>query len=121
MELNSNQIQKIIPHRHPFLLVDRILDYQPGKGRRVSNALPRTSTFLRAFPAAARNARVLIIEALAQVARWFCPQGKPRQDGVSAGLGTRGLSAGLCPATLELEVEMIKPAGTSGLAPQSLP
>ena len=31
MELNSNQIQEIIPHRYPFLLVDRITDFEPGK------------------------------------------------------------------------------------------
>ena len=30
MELNSNEIQKIIPHRYPFLLVDRILECEPG-------------------------------------------------------------------------------------------
>ena len=31
MELNSNQIQEINPHRYPFALVDRITDYQPGQ------------------------------------------------------------------------------------------
>ena len=30
MELNSNQIQEINPHRYPFALVDRITDYKPG-------------------------------------------------------------------------------------------
>ena len=31
MELNSNQIQKILPHRYPFLLVDRITEMEAGK------------------------------------------------------------------------------------------
>ena len=31
MELNSNQIQEILPHRYPFLLVDRITECEPGK------------------------------------------------------------------------------------------
>ena len=31
MELNSNEIQKILPHRYPFLLVDKITDMDPGK------------------------------------------------------------------------------------------
>lgn len=31
MELNSNQIQEILPHRYPFQLVDRITDFEPGK------------------------------------------------------------------------------------------
>ena len=31
MELNSNQIAEILPHRFPFALVDRITDYEPGQ------------------------------------------------------------------------------------------
>ena len=29
--LNVEQIQEIIPHRHPFLLIDKIEDYVPGE------------------------------------------------------------------------------------------
>ena len=29
--LNVEQIQDIIPHRHPFLLIDKIEDYEPGE------------------------------------------------------------------------------------------
>lgn len=29
--LNTEQIQQIIPHRHPFLLIDQIEDYVPGE------------------------------------------------------------------------------------------
>ena len=32
MELNSNQIQEIIPHRYPFLLVDKAEINEDGKG-----------------------------------------------------------------------------------------
>ena len=31
MQLNSNQIAEIIPHRYPFALVDRIVDQAPAK------------------------------------------------------------------------------------------
>ena len=31
MTLNSEQIKEILPHRYPFLLVDRITDMEPGK------------------------------------------------------------------------------------------
>ena len=31
MQLNSNEIAKILPHRFPFALVDRITDYEPGE------------------------------------------------------------------------------------------
>lgn len=34
MELSSNQIQAINPHRYPFALVDRITDYEPGHGQK---------------------------------------------------------------------------------------
>ena len=30
MILNSNQIQEIIPHRYPFLLIDRVIELIPG-------------------------------------------------------------------------------------------
>lgn len=35
MELNSNEIAKINPHRYPFALVDRITDYKPGENAHV--------------------------------------------------------------------------------------
>ncbi len=31
MQLNSNEIQQILPHRYPFLLVDKIAELEPGK------------------------------------------------------------------------------------------
>ena len=31
MQLNSNEIQQILPHRYPFLLVDKIIEMEPGK------------------------------------------------------------------------------------------
>ncbi|MGN0320706.1 MAG: 3-hydroxyacyl-[acyl-carrier-protein] dehydratase FabZ, partial [Lachnospira sp.] len=30
MQLNSDEIQQILPHRYPFLLVDRITECEPG-------------------------------------------------------------------------------------------
>ena len=43
MELNSNEIQEILPHRYPFLLVDKITDFEPGKnakGRKETSEIP---------------------------------------------------------------------------------
>ena len=31
MQLNSDEIQQILPHRYPFLLVDRITECEPGR------------------------------------------------------------------------------------------
>lgn len=67
MELNSNQIQEILPHRYPFLLVDRILDFEPGVmavGRKCVTV--NEMQFLGHFPQKHVMPGVLIIEALAQ-------------------------------------------------------
>lgn len=68
MELNSNQIQEILPHRYPFLLVDRITDYEPGQfaqGRKCISA--NEMQFLGHFPQHHVMPGVLIVEAMAQV------------------------------------------------------
>lgn len=67
MELNSDEIKKILPHRYPFLLVDRILDYEPGKfadGRKCISV--NEMQFCGHFPVQAVMPGVLLIEALAQ-------------------------------------------------------
>lgn len=67
MELNSNQIQEILPHRYPFLLVDWIVDMEPGKwarGRKCVSA--NEMQFLGHFPGMHIMPGVLILEALAQ-------------------------------------------------------
>ncbi|WP_066507120.1 3-hydroxyacyl-ACP dehydratase FabZ [Abyssisolibacter fermentans] len=65
--LNSNQIQEIIPHRYPFLLVDKIEELEPGK-RAVGYKCVTVNEyfFLGHFPKEHVMPGVLIIEALAQ-------------------------------------------------------
>ncbi|MBN1297661.1 3-hydroxyacyl-ACP dehydratase FabZ [bacterium] len=68
-ELNIEQIQKMIYHRPPFLLVDRILDYKPGVwgiGRK--NVTMNEPFFVGHFPGRPIMPGVLLIEASAQVA-----------------------------------------------------
>ncbi|MFA5542367.1 MAG: 3-hydroxyacyl-ACP dehydratase FabZ [Bacilli bacterium] len=68
MVLNSNQIQEIIPHRYPFLLVDRIDYLEVGKGAKgIKNVTVNDYFFLGHFPQQHVMPGVLIIEALAQV------------------------------------------------------
>lgn len=68
MKLNSNEIQDIIPHRYPFILVDKIIDGEEGKwAKGVKNVSQNEYFFQGHFPDYHVMPGVLIIEALAQV------------------------------------------------------
>ncbi len=67
MQLDSNQIQEILPHRYPFLLVDRITECEPGvKAKGIKCVSANEMQFLGHFPQKHVMPGVLIIEALAQ-------------------------------------------------------
>ncbi len=67
MELNSNQIQEILPHRYPFLLVDRITECVPGRSAAgIKCVSANEMQFLGHFPTQHIMPGVLILEALAQ-------------------------------------------------------
>ena len=68
MELNANQIQEILPHRPPFLLVDRITDGESGVWAKGIKCVTANEPFFTGhFPGFKVMPGVLIIEALAQV------------------------------------------------------
>ncbi len=67
MTLDIQEIQKILPHRPPFLLVDRILELEPGKRIvGLKNVSMNEPFFVGHFPNFPVMPGVLIIEALAQ-------------------------------------------------------
>ena len=67
MQLNSDQIKEILPHRYPFLLVDRITECVPGQmAQGIKCVSANEMQFLGHFPQKAVMPGVLIIEALAQ-------------------------------------------------------
>ena len=66
--LDINQIKEIIPHRHPFLLVDYIEDYEPGQFAVGYKCVTYREDFFKGhFPQEPVMPCVLTVEALAQV------------------------------------------------------
>ena len=61
------EIRQLIPHRYPMLLVDRVLDFEPGKTlHAIKNVTINEPVFTGHFPDLAIFPGVMILEALAQ-------------------------------------------------------
>lgn len=66
--LDINQILEILPHRFPFLLVDRVIEYNPGVSAvAIKNVTINDNFFPGHFPERPIMPGVLMVEALAQV------------------------------------------------------
>ena len=73
LQLNSNQIAEILPHRYPFALVDRIIDGEPGQwARGIKCVSVNEQIFCGHFPQEHVMPGVLLIEAMAQVGAVAC-------------------------------------------------
>jgi 3-hydroxyacyl-[acyl-carrier-protein] dehydratase len=77
MMMSLEEIKKILPHRYPFLLVDRVLEVQKGKYcKSLKNISGNEEVFQGHFPSQAVLPGVMIIEALAQTAGIVIHSGK---------------------------------------------
>ncbi len=117
--LNCNEIQKIIPHRYPFLLVDRIEQVMPGKSAiGYKNVTANEYFFQGHFPGEMVMPGVLIIEALAQVgavAILIEEQNRGKLayfGGINKARFKRKIIPGDC---LRLETNIIKQKGSIGI------
>ena len=116
-ELNSNEIQKILPHRYPFLLVDRITDYKPGEWAQGLKCVSANERFFTGhFPEQHVMPGVLIIEALAQVGAiaLLCEENQG-QIAYLAGIDKARFKARVIPGdVLVLECKLTKRRGSIG-------
>jgi 3-hydroxyacyl-[acyl-carrier-protein] dehydratase len=79
----SEEIQELLPHRYPFLLVDKIIDYVPGKKAvGVKNVTINEPCFQGHFPGRPLMPGVLIVEAMAQVGGIILTQMSPGEGGL---------------------------------------
>ena len=82
MQLNSNQIAEIIPHRYPFALVDRIVDGEVGKWAKGIKCVTVNEPFFQGhFPDEPVMPGVLILEAMGQVGAVLMKMQKEFQTG----------------------------------------
>lgn len=118
MTLESKDIMGIIPHRYPFLLVDRILEVQQGqKAVGIKNVTVNEPFFQGHFPGNPVMPGVLIVEALAQVgavAILSMPENKGKL-GLFAGIDGFRFRRPVVPGDiLRLEVTLTKVRGPIG-------
>jgi 3-hydroxyacyl-[acyl-carrier-protein] dehydratase len=78
--LDVNEIREILPHRYPFLLVDRIVELEPERIVGIKNVTVNEPFFMGHFPNFPVMPGVLIIEAMAQTAGILVLRSIPDRD-----------------------------------------
>ena len=79
--LTINEIMKILPHRYPMLLVDRVVEIDEGKRIvGIKNVTANEQFFQGHFPGAPVMPGVLIVEAMAQCSAVLILRGIPDRD-----------------------------------------
>lgn len=116
--LKAREIQEILPHRYPFLLVDNIIETDdPGKIVGIKNVTINEPFFQGHFPGQPVMPGVLILEALAQTGAALVLR-KPENRGkiaLFAGIDNCRFRRQVGPGDrLKLEIEVIKLKGAVG-------
>lgn len=120
MSMNIQEIMSVLPHRQPFLLIDRVEDMEAGKRiTAIKNVTMNEPFFQGHFPGRPIMPGVLIAEALAQTGAFVILQ-KPEFKGkiaVFTGINNFKFKRQVTPGdTLRLEVELTKFRSVMGKA-----
>ena len=120
MSLGIKEIEAIIPHRHPFLLIDRIDELEPGvRATGVKNVTFHEDFFKGHFPAEPVMPGVLILEAMAQVGAVIILSVEENKGKTAffGGMDKVKFRRKVVPGdVLDLECEVIKQKGPIGVA-----
>ena len=116
--MDCREIMRVLPHRYPFLLVDRILEIESGKRAvGIKNVTANEPQFTGHFPDRPIMPGVLIVEAMAQLGAVLMLQLPNYQDKLAlfAGIDDCRFRRVVVPGdTLRMEVEVLKVRGTFG-------
>ncbi len=114
-EMDINEIKKYLPHRYPFLMIDRVLSVDVGKSLvAIKNVTVNEPCFTGHFPALPVMPGVLIVEALAQASGILIFQtiGRypdPKELFYLAGIDSTRFKRMVVPGdTMHLEIELLK-------------
>ena len=116
--MDINEIKEILPHRYPFLLIDKVISMEGNKIVAIKNVTVNENYFQGHFPAEAVMPGVLIIEALAQTGAVAILSKNEFKGKIAyfAGIDKAKFRRKVIPGDiLRLEVEITKLRGRAGL------
>ena len=116
--MDIKEIMKIIPHRYPFLLIDKVEDIEDNKIVAIKNVSMNEYFFQGHFPVEPVMPGVLIIEALAQAGAVALLSKEEFKGKIAyfAGINNAKFRRKVVPGdTLRLEVELTKIRGRAGV------
>ena len=116
--MDINEIKEILPHRYPFLLIDKVISIEGNKIVAIKNVTVNENYFQGHFPAEAVMPGVLIIEALAQTGAVAILSKNEFKGKIAyfAGIDKAKFRRKVIPGDiLRLEVEITKLRGRAGI------